>query len=372
MRIAVVNSKFASPKLGGGITSLLTLLEGIHRDRSIVVDAFQTSPTAEIDSNFEYNIQSYELPSVPLFHWSSRELAARRWEELLSNEIDSTYDIVIGQDRLGLAAVNAAVELGVPSLLFVRSLISTGYYQYHPSLSHVRNLRRADIGGKLQYPFVLQNYRRYRRAIRGADAVIANSDFTASKLVVLFGASPSVIYPPITVKKYKTYYNKEGDIMMVNPRTEQKGGDIFLRVAEMMPDEEFRLVGPAPASVQKKACSLSNVIYVEWTDDMKTQYGKSKVVVVPTQRDEPFGRVAAEAMTSGIPCVVSNKGGLPEVVGNTGYIVDEVDCVEEWYSTIRRAADDGYDKNRVERVDRMFSTPVQVDRIKKITNKLLI
>ena len=31
--------------------------------------------------------------------------------------------------------------------------------------------------------------------------------------------------------------------------------------------------------------------------------------------DEPFGRVAAEAMINGIPPLVSNRGSLPHVVG---------------------------------------------------------
>ena len=41
----------------------------------------------------------------------------------------------------------------------------------------------------------------------------------------------------------------------------------------------------------------------------------TRVLLVPSVFAEPFGRVAAEAMVNGIPAIVSDRGGLPEVVG---------------------------------------------------------
>jgi glycosyltransferase involved in cell wall biosynthesis len=37
---------------------------------------------------------------------------------------------------------------------------------------------------------------------------------------------------------------------------------------------------------------------------------------------EGFGMPALEAMAAGVPAVVSNKGSLPEVVGDAGIVVD--------------------------------------------------
>ena len=39
------------------------------------------------------------------------------------------------------------------------------------------------------------------------------------------------------------------------------------------------------------------------------------MLLVPSVWDEPFGRVAAEAMINGIPPLVSDRGSLPQVVG---------------------------------------------------------
>jgi glycosyltransferase involved in cell wall biosynthesis len=44
-------------------------------------------------------------------------------------------------------------------------------------------------------------------------------------------------------------------------------------------------------------------------------FALTRLLLVPSVWDEPFGRVAAEAMINGIPPIVSRRGSLPHVVG---------------------------------------------------------
>jgi glycosyltransferase involved in cell wall biosynthesis len=50
----------------------------------------------------------------------------------------------------------------------------------------------------------------------------------------------------------------------------------------------------------------------------------SKMLVAPAHWEEPFGRVIIEALSLTTPVIVSNRGGLPELVenGKTGYVVE--------------------------------------------------
>jgi hypothetical protein len=44
-------------------------------------------------------------------------------------------------------------------------------------------------------------------------------------------------------------------------------------------------------------------------------FSLTRILLVPSVWEEPFGRVAAEAMINGVPPIVSNRGSLPQVVG---------------------------------------------------------
>ena len=43
-------------------------------------------------------------------------------------------------------------------------------------------------------------------------------------------------------------------------------------------------------------------------------FALTRILLVPSVWEEPFGRVAAEAMVNGIPPIVSNRGALPDVI----------------------------------------------------------
>ena len=51
---------------------------------------------------------------------------------------------------------------------------------------------------------------------------------------------------------------------------------------------------------------------------------ETSIIVIPSKWNEPFGLVAAEAMSNGIAIVSSNSGGLPEIISNNGILIDQI------------------------------------------------
>ena len=58
------------------------------------------------------------------------------------------------------------------------------------------------------------------------------------------------------------------------------------------------------------------------TNDPRKFYRVSKAILMPSIWNESFGLVAAEAMANGIPVLASNRGVLPETVGDGGILFD--------------------------------------------------
>jgi glycosyltransferase involved in cell wall biosynthesis len=79
----------------------------------------------------------------------------------------------------------------------------------------------------------------------------------------------------------------------------------------------------------------------------------TRALLAPSVWDEPFGRVAAEALLNGVPPLVSNRGGLAEAANGGGFVLPlpasltletrlpvAAPDVEPWLATIIRLADD--------------------------------
>jgi glycosyltransferase involved in cell wall biosynthesis len=86
------------------------------------------------------------------------------------------------------------------------------------------------------------------------------------------------------------------------------------------------------------ASHVSHLGYV--TADQREQlYAAARMLVLPSL-DEGFGLPALEAMSAGVPVVVSNRGSLPEVVGTAGTLVEPDDVAGLTAAIERLAADD--------------------------------
>ena len=185
-------------------------------------------------------------------------------------------------------------------------------------------------------------------AIGQAQAVFANSSFTASKIKAL--RNVDVEWSPYGTTLETGTGNAEPHpvqgkfkILFVGRHIERKGIRYLIEAAKYLPRDQFeiRIVGVGDLTDElKKLASESatpNSAEIIFTgklspEALANEYKTANVFTLPAIVDskgdtEGLGVVLIEAMELGLPIVASNVGGIPDVVidGETGILVPEKD-----------------------------------------------
>jgi glycosyltransferase involved in cell wall biosynthesis len=176
-------------------------------------------------------------------------------------------------------------------------------------------------------------------ALAGAGlTVLANSDFTAARLLQVCGLRCRVVLPLIDPRQYRVATNPER-VLFVNT-VPRKGLEIAFGLAERRPDIPFDFVlswilGPEQvAQLNARARATGNIVLHTPTRDMRPLYARAKIVLAPSQWEEAWGRVATEAHVNGIPVLGSDRGGLPQAIGQGGLVVPAQAPIEAWLAAL--------------------------------------
>ena len=124
---------------------------------------------------------------------------------------------------------------------------------------------------------------------------------------------------------------------------ERKGLRPFVEAAAELPDVPFVLVGRAEGEAGEKLRALApaNVEITGFLEaDELTRRYRSATVYVQASLHEGFGMSVVEAMLAGCIPVVSDRGALPEVVGDAGIVTEGVEPAAI-AAGIRRALNEG-------------------------------
>src|SRR5690606_15493326 len=112
-------------------------------------------------------------------------------------------------------------------------------------------------------------------------------------------------------------------------------------------------------------------------DKLPDFLAKLDIFVVPS-RFESFGVAAVEAQACGLPVIVSNVGGLPEVVENnvTGLVVEN-ENIELFAESMKTLIQDEklrkqFSKNAIDRVKKYYDWEKNLDLMISIYERILI
>lgn len=233
--------------------------------------------------------------------------------------------------------------------------------------------------------FALHNLEYHNpETFRRVDYVIVPSQFARDHYWRSLGLDCQVLPNVIDPGRVASVDRRGEFLTFINPQP-AKGLFVMARIAEQLasrrPDIPLLVVeGRAGANWRERlgdaASLVESVESMPYSSDPRTYYAVSKLVLMPSLWNETFGLVAAEGMINGIPVVASNRGALPETVGDAGVVLEiperytaksalvpDAGEVEPWIAAICRLWDDSAYYEQVSRQARMRAEQWRPERL---------
>ncbi len=183
------------------------------------------------------------------------------------------------------------------------------------------------------------------RILTRADYVAAVSEFIRQRFcegVPESLCAPVVVVPnTVDMNQFAPETEKSKEILFVGRLIPEKGALPLLQALQTVlprfPEWRARFIGAwhfgqTTAQYPHERELLATLqpqmrdrILFDWYQPYEmvtTAFNRAAIAVVPSLWAEPFGRTALEGMAAGCAVIASNSGGLPEVIGEAGLLVD--------------------------------------------------
>ena len=241
----------------------------------------------------------------------------------------------IGMLRLPVAVFRALSRIRASDLTYINTTVVADYLlaaRLCPgrSLLHVHEIPEGATRT------VLRSLIRWSGA-----AIIFNSNATKRAYGLPESIASRVVYNGIAGPERPNLADYDGTrplrLLMLGRISRIKGQDVLVEAIRRLPLEvrgrlEVRIVGSAFEDEARERALADQIDSAElagqvslspFIDDPSPHFRWADVVTVPSQLPESLGRVAIEALSYGIPPMVSNIGGLTEIVedGRSGWVV---------------------------------------------------
>ncbi len=193
-------------------------------------------------------------------------------------------------------------------------------------------------------------------AFLGGTFAVRSPSLAAKTKIIFNGVNTRLFFPREDIREAKT-------IFFVGRLDEEKGVlqlvRAYARLLDRHPDAILAIGGTSGFGVHRETDYVRKVRelaqslvrnqnarihfpgYIDHDRDLPTWFQRATVFASPSLFQEPFGMVNAEAMACATPVVGSSRGGIPEVLGEAGILVnpDEVEAFADALASLLGKAD---------------------------------
>lgn len=355
MKILIVNTYYYPNMIGGTENSVKILAENLQRkgNEVAIYSADSDSNMLEVDTLnkvkiYRGNVGNYDLIAkmnksenrITKVRNKLIELNNRSAREEIEKVLeDFKPDIIHTNNLFGISNIIwkiAKEEYNIPVIHTLRD-----YWMLYPIVS------KEKLSKILFQPFM-------KKRTKYVDIVTAPSNCTLNKFIQAGYFKNSIkqcVYNAINIdieetkaiiEKRKIINEEKIRFMYVGMLTENKGIRNLLEAFSKIKDDNISLhiYGQGKLDnlvIQKEEQDYRIKYYGQvTTEELKEEWKKNDVLIVPSIWEEPFGRVVIEANQYGLPVIGANRAGILETINNinTG-ITYQYNDIEELVKAIK-------------------------------------
>lgn len=249
-------------------------------------------------------------------------------EELKAAVSSWRPDVLIGLLSSASDTTRLASHFGIPGFAY---LLSYEFSEPSPEEKRLWGLsEQASFASEAETDWVLD----------AADRVFVCSRFMQG-MPSLRKAGAEVLYPEFDLEKLMVSIECPASEKTITGICgfRNKGIEVFLDLARSFPEESFSLVGELGSDIDfryRDRIERCGNITLLGREEPRGFLARSRLVLVPSQWPEPFGRIAVEALANGVPVLASQCGGLGEIVRDNRFLVRDFRDIDAWIGALRR------------------------------------
>jgi len=345
VRFLLVNNHCISDPIAGVTQSLRTIVEWLadagHECRVLTTARFESAVTFTIHEHLAQlgvAIDAREAGAVKRSGGKRQRVANRPIVHYTVGRVPVTLLMTEHNDETRPDRAEAAQYL---------SIVETSLRDFAPDVLIAVN----------GHPMIFESMRDAKRrgittayAVRGygydrreyfadVDHVFTCSAFLTGVYRDAIGLVSTPLEPPLDWSTVVAPPDARAFVTFVNP-SPHKGLYLFARLADMLGSRRSDIPVLVVQSGQSGGGlnAIPGIDFSRYPQIMaappvptpREYFALTRILLVPSIWQEPFGRVAAEAMVNGIPPVVSNRGALPDVVEHAGEAGGLIRSVPDW------------------------------------------